>query len=167
MNMTITRLGPNDAARAQVSCALFGNMKDAMPNLMAYLSDSSCILLVAEVDGEPAGLVIGYLLKRWDSRGPMLYLYSIDVVESHRRRGLGHALIKELLRIGKEAGCESSFVFTNESNGPAMQMYRGLGGTRTNTDDVMFEWQMDHEQMHAEMTSESPANAIPRLYHIR
>ena len=48
--------------------------------------------------------------------------------------------------IGQEAGCGSSLVLTNESNMPAMQMYRALGGRRINPDDVMFKWQMDHEK---------------------
>lgn len=146
MNLTIARLGPEDAARAQANCALFWDMNDASANLAAYLADPSCILLVAEVDGEPAGQIVGHILKRWDSKSPMLFLFSIDVVESHRRKGLARGLIKEFLRIGAEAGCGTSFVFTNESNSPAMEMYQALGGTRTNPDDVTFGWKLDREQ---------------------
>ena len=146
MNLTIARLGPEDAARAQANCALFWNMNDASANLAAYLADPNCILLVAEVDGEPAGQIVGHILKRWDSKSPMLFLFSIDVVESHRRKGLARGLIKEFLRIGGEAGCGTSFVFANESNSAAMEMYQALGGIRANPDDVMFEWKLGHEQ---------------------
>jgi ribosomal protein S18 acetylase RimI-like enzyme len=146
MNLTIKRLGPDDAGRAEVNCALFWDMTDASVNLAGYLADPGCILLVAEVDGEPAGQIVGHILKRWDSKSPMLFLFSIDVVEAHRRKGVARGLMEEFLRIGKEVGCGSSFVFTNESNTPAMQMYKALGGTRTHPDDVMFEWEMDHEQ---------------------
>ena len=157
--MKISRLGPQDVERAQVNCALFWNMTHAAMNLTSYLADPNCILLVAQVDGEPAGQIVGHILKRWDSKKSMLFLYSIDVVESQRRKGIARGLMEEFLRIGREAGCGSSFVFTNESNTPAMQMYHNLGGARTNQDDVMFEWKIDHQQIHGEATSKSPRSA--------
>ncbi len=141
MKITITRLGPEDAETARANCALFWDMSSSEENLVVYLADPNCILLVAEVDGEPAGQVVGHILKRWDSKKPMLFLFSIDVVESQRRKGVARKLIQEFQKRGKEAGCGSSFVFTNESNKPAMQMYQTLGGVRTNPDDVMFEWE--------------------------
>ena len=106
-------------------------------------ADPSCILLVAELDGEPVGQIVGHILKRWDSKGPMLFLFSIDVVEPQRRKGVARELIREFHRVGREAGCATSFVFTNEANTPAMQLYQALGGSRTNPDDVMFEWELD------------------------
>ncbi len=145
MNLTIRRLGPEDAACAQTNCTLFWDMGSADRNLVDFLADPNCILLVGEIDGEPAGQIVGHILKRWDSKRPMLFLYSIDVAESHRRRSLARGLIEEFLRIGRKAGCKSSFVFTNSSNAPAMHMYEALGGTRTHPDDVMFEWKLDHE----------------------
>lgn len=145
MNLTIRRLGPEDAVHAQTNCTLFWDMGSADKNLDCFLSDPNCILLVGEIDGEPAGQIVGHILKRWDSKSPMLFLFSIDVVESQRRRSVARGLIEEFLRMGRKAGCRSSFVFANESNAPAMHMYQALGGTRTNTDDVMFEWKLDHE----------------------
>ena len=146
MNLTVARLGPHGAERAHANCALFWDVSAASGNLTAYLADRNCILLVAEVERDPAGQILGYILKRWDSGRPMLFLYSIEVVESYRRKGVARELVREFQRIGTEAGCGGSFVLTNESNAPAMQMYRALGGTRTNPDDVMFEWQMGREQ---------------------
>ena len=142
MNLTIRRLGPEDAASAQCNCALFWNMGKAERNLADFLADPNCILLVGEIDGEPAGQIVGHILKRWDSKSPMFFLYSIDVAESHRRKSVARGLIEEFLLIGEKAGCRSSFVFTNESNSPAMNMYQALGGTRTHPDDVMFEWKL-------------------------
>lgn len=121
-------------------------MKDASANLAAYLSDPNCILLVGDVDGEPAGQIVGHILKRWDARRPMLFLYSIDIVATYRRKGIARRLLDEFLRLGKEAGCDSAFVLTNASNTPAMRLFEALGGTRSNPDDAMFEWQIAHEQ---------------------
>ena len=141
MNITVVRLGLEDAEDAHANCALFWDMSASTENLAAYLADPNCILLVAEVDGEPVGQIVGHVLKRLDSKNPMLFLFSIDVVESQRRKSVARRLIQEFRKIGKEAGCDSSFVFTNESNTPAMQMYQALDGVRTNPDDVMFKWE--------------------------
>lgn len=143
--MTIRRLGPEDAVCAQSNCALFWDMGSADRNFVDFLADPNCILLVGEIDGEPAGQIVGHILKRWDSKSPMLFLYSIDVAEQYRRRNLARGLIEEFHRIGRKTGCKSSFVFTNSSNAPAMHMYQALGGSRAHPDDVMFEWKLDQE----------------------
>jgi len=116
-------------------------MGAAGPNLAALLADPDCILIAAESDGEPVGQVVGHVLRRWDSGPPMLLLYSIDVVAAHRREGIGGRLVTELRRVGRERGCGSTFLVTNESNAPAMALYRALGGTRPHTDDVLFVWE--------------------------
>lgn len=139
--LEIFQLGPEDATRAQANCALFWDMSAADDNLNAYLKDPNCLLLVAEIDGEPVGQIVGYLLQRWDSKRPKLFLYSIDVVASHRRQGIARRLLEALLRIGEDAGSGSVFVITSESNTAAMHLYPVLGGTRINPDDVMFEWE--------------------------
>ncbi|MBN1550207.1 GNAT family N-acetyltransferase [bacterium] len=141
-NLTIKRMGPEDLEQARDNCTLFWKMNHAIANLKAFLADPGCILLTAEIDGNPAGQVTGYILRRWDSKKPKLFLYSIDVLESHRRKGVARQLITEFRRIGKEAGCGAAFVFTNASNIPAMLLYQYSGGVRTYSDDVMFEWSL-------------------------
>jgi ribosomal protein S18 acetylase RimI-like enzyme len=141
MSVSVSRLGPDDLERARANCEMFWDMSRAPKNLPEFLADPDCILLVAEVDGEPAGQIIGYILKRWDSKKPMLFLYSIDVVEHYRRKGVASKLIEEFRGIGGRSGCGTTFVFTSESNAPAMSLYKALGGTRINPDDVMFEWE--------------------------
>ena len=123
------------------NCTLFWDMHGARDNLAAFLADPNCILLAADVAGKPVGQVTGHILRRWDSKPPMLFLFSIDVLEAHRQKGVARKMIQLFHRIGKEAGCGGSFVFTNASNTPAMALYQSLGGKRTNPDDVMFEWE--------------------------
>ncbi|HKC63312.1 MAG TPA: GNAT family N-acetyltransferase, partial [Pyrinomonadaceae bacterium] len=67
-----------------------------------------------------------------------MFLYEIEVAASHQRRGIARALIKELEHICKDGAFKSMFVFTNESNFPAMELYAATGAKRENTDDVMF-----------------------------
>ena len=140
MNLTITRLGPEDLNRAAANCALFWDMFDFPQRLEEFLRDKSNILLVAEVDGKPVGQVLGYILKRWDAKPSKLFLYSIDVLESHRLRGIGRNLIDRFRQIGRECGCTITFVITNESNLPAMGLYQTTGAKRNDLDDVVLEW---------------------------
>lgn len=140
MSLTISRLREQDLDRAAENCALSWKMPTSPANLRHFLADNRNILVVAEVDGEPVGQVLGYILQGWDARAPMLFLYSIDVVESHRRQGIGRHLIERFREIGRESGCGETFVFTDVSNQSAMKLYENLGGIPTNPDRVMFEW---------------------------
>ena len=140
MNLAITRLKPKDLDRAAANCALFWDMSDSPQRLGEFLSDESNILLVAEVDGKPVGQALGYILRRWDVTPSKLFLYSIDVLESHRQRGIGRKLIDRFRQIGRECGCTVTFVITSESNLPAMQLYQATGARRNNLDNVVFEW---------------------------
>lgn len=140
--VSIARLDAEDLGKAEKNCRLFWRMAGESTHLKAFLEDPQCIMLAAEVDGEHAGQIVGYILRRWDRKPPMLFLYSIDVTERFRRRGVARRLIHEFLRLGKEQGCGTSFVMTNEGNIPAMELYRSAVGIRANQDDVLFQWKI-------------------------
>jgi ribosomal protein S18 acetylase RimI-like enzyme len=112
--------------------ALFDEPSQAEP-VRAFLADPRNYLLIAYVEGVPAGFIAGHALE--------LFLYEAGVDEAYRGRGIGTALVKELARIGREAGCCEMFVLTNESNAPAMRMYASAGGHWSDERDIaMFEW---------------------------
>jgi ribosomal protein S18 acetylase RimI-like enzyme len=139
--LSIARLTPDEWQKAQASIELFWDVAPNQETIVKFLSNSQHILLSAELDNLPVGQVIAYILDRWDKNESMLFLYSIDVAETHQRRGIGKALIAAVRKIGQAQGCSEAFVFTNESNLPAMQLYQSTGGKRSNPDDVvMFEY---------------------------
>lgn len=140
MGIVWWRLGPGDETRALEHCSRFWSMKCGLDDLRAFLGDPSSILVVAEVDGRPAGQIFGYLLKRWDSQGPMLFVYSIDVAEPYRRRGIARRLFEKAREIGRAAGSCRTFLVTQEDNAAAMATYEALGGRRPHPDDVVFVW---------------------------
>ena len=118
-------------------------MKGGEANLMRFLEDPCCLLLVATFNGEPAGQILGYLLKRWDFASPMLFLYSIDVAEKYRRQGIALKLVEEFNRLGREEGCSETFVLADDTNPPAMSLYHSAKGIRVFPDQVMFIWNHD------------------------
>jgi ribosomal protein S18 acetylase RimI-like enzyme len=102
------------------------------------LADARTLLLVA-FDGEsPVGFVLAHdLPRRWGDRSK-LFVYEVDVVESHQRRGIGKALLARLAELARERGIRIGFVLTDEDNGPANALYRSAGGTSSR--DVMWEF---------------------------
>jgi hypothetical protein len=51
-------------------------------------------------------------------------------------------LIEELARLGRERGCVSIWVLTDEANTPAMRMYEAAGGRWEGSYQVMFEYDL-------------------------
>ena len=137
----IMRLTTDEWEKAQASITLFWDTAPSQETIVKFLSNSQNILLSAELDNSLVGQLIGYILDRWDKDEPMLFLYSIDVVETYQRQGVGTALIETAKKLGRTQSCSEAFVFTNASNVAAMQLYQSTGGKRSNPDDVvMFDY---------------------------
>jgi ribosomal protein S18 acetylase RimI-like enzyme len=138
--VTIQRLGRDDAAELERFASAF----DGPPvgaQTRAFLEDPRHHLLVAEVDGEPAGFVSAVEIFHPD-KPPELFLNELGVVEHLRRRGAATALIDALTMLGREIGAASIWVLTDEANDPAMRTYRGTGGVRSGGHQVMFEYDL-------------------------
>ena len=111
--------------------------------LEEFLSDNARYLLLALERGHVVGSLNGYALRHPDRREPAFLLYEIDVREECRNRGIGKALVNRFVTEAQSAGAFEVWVVTNQSNGPAMAMYRRCGLTRPNPDDVMLEITFD------------------------
>ena len=95
-------------------------------------------LLVVAFDGEhPAGFALAHVLPRRHGERAKLFVYEIDVAESHRRRGIASALLAQLAELARECGIRTGFVLAEPDNGPANALYRSAGGA---TDSVKVEW---------------------------
>ncbi|HEX3808000.1 MAG TPA: GNAT family N-acetyltransferase [Gaiellaceae bacterium] len=91
---------------------------------------------MAAFDGdEPVGFVFGYDLPRRHGAPSILFVYELEIVESHRRRGIASALMRELRRV---SGTAEAFVLTEPENDAANALYESLGGTRIET--VMWDF---------------------------
>jgi aminoglycoside 3-N-acetyltransferase I len=103
----------------------------------ALLADPRTLMLVA-FDGErPVGLVLAHVLPRRHGDRGKLFVYEVDVAESHRRRGIASALLARLGELARERGIPSGFVLTEPDNGPANALYRDAGGA---TEAVVVQW---------------------------
>jgi ribosomal protein S18 acetylase RimI-like enzyme len=131
--IAIRLLAPGDEG---VVHALAGHAGGGDPE--ALLADPRTLLLVA-FDGErPVGLVLAHELPRRHGDRSKLFVYEVDVVESHQRRGIGKALLDRLAELGRERGIRVGFVLTDEDNVAANALYRSAGGASSR--DVMWEF---------------------------
>ncbi len=71
--------------------------------LARFLVDNSHYLIVATADGGVVDFVLAYRLARID-RDQAVYLHEIDVLPAYRRRGIGTALMEEMLRLCRAEG---------------------------------------------------------------
>ncbi len=104
----------------------------------AFLSEPDLVNVVALDAGQVVGFVYGYVLRRFEAVS--FFIYSVDVVESHQRRGIAKAMLAALSDLGKAGRWDEMFVFTNASNPAGMALYASAGGVRPNPDDVMFDF---------------------------
>jgi len=110
-----------------------------------FLEDERHHLLLGYVDDRPAGFLSAVEVFHPDKRGE-LFLNEVGVMEGVRRRGVARALVDELKRIGRERGCVSIWVLTDEGNEAAMRLYRSTGGVWNGDPVVMFEYALAERQ---------------------
>jgi ribosomal protein S18 acetylase RimI-like enzyme len=106
-----------------------------------FLNDDRHHLVLGYVDDRPAGFASAVEVFHPDKRCE-LFLIEIAVIEGIRHRGVGRALIHELKRLGRERGCVSMWVLTDEDNASAMGLYRSTGGHWDGNPSVMFEYDL-------------------------
>jgi GNAT superfamily N-acetyltransferase len=102
------------------------------------------LTLMAEWSGEPAGFALYFFgFSTWTG-GPTLFLEDLFVRETHRKRGIGIALMKRLAREAVERGCKRFVWQVLDWNEPAIAFYEGLGAK------VLREWltvRLDGEEL--------------------
>jgi GNAT superfamily N-acetyltransferase len=118
-----------------------GHLFDAFPLPQAtarFLADERHHLLIAYVDGVPAGMVTGVEMTHPD-KGTEMFLYELAVDEPFRRQGVGQALASELAALAAERGCYGMWVLTDEDNMAAQATYSRAGAALDGA-QVMFAW---------------------------
>jgi len=106
----------------------------------ALLADPRSLMLVA-FDGErPVGFVLAHELLRRHGDRSKLFVYEVDVAESHQRRGIGAALLARLAELARECGIRVGFVLTDEDDVPANALYRSAGATTRTVVECEFSY---------------------------
>ena len=135
--LTLRRAGPADLAGVlHIDSTVFAlDPTDNTRWLEPLLAAESADVVLAELDGEPAGTA--YTLRSDGAGGPALYLAGVAVLATARRRGVGAAISSWLLERGFAAGAELAHL--NPDTDEAARLYGRLGFTETPGLDVYVE----------------------------
>jgi ribosomal-protein-alanine acetyltransferase len=93
---------------------------------IAYLlTDYNSIGLIAKINGEIVGFVIG---KVYVERNSLTgHILTIDVSPSHRRKGIAQGLLQEIERIFREKNAKTCYLEVREDNIAALNLYCKFG----------------------------------------
>lgn len=139
--MDVRRLGPGDEA---VALALFETLVEVfeeadgegLPRREPLGHDEVRSLLqrldfwaLAATEGDVVvGGLTAHTLPMTRSRSRELFIYDLAVRSDRQRRGVGRALVTELLSLARAAGIETTFVAADGEDAHALDFYRALGG---------------------------------------
>jgi ribosomal protein S18 acetylase RimI-like enzyme len=68
-------------------------------------------------------------------KAPQLWINEVAVAVTHRRRGLGKAVLRSLIEVGRANRCTVAWVLTDRTNTAAMALYSSVGGTEGADDE--------------------------------
>ena len=135
--IAVRRLGPGDEREVERYAAAFDD-PIREDSVRRFLGDDRHHLLVVDVGDAPAGFVSATEILHPD-KPPELFLNELAVDEPFRRRGAARALMEELRSLGRELGCSTIWVLTDEANAAAVATYRAAGGVWNGEHSIMFE----------------------------
>jgi ribosomal protein S18 acetylase RimI-like enzyme len=93
-----------------------------------FLEDPRHHIAVAIDDGLVVGFASGVHYIHPDKPAE-LWINEVAIAPTHRRRGLGKAVVRALLEVGRAHKCKVAWVLTDRSNVAAMALYSSVGGT--------------------------------------
>jgi ribosomal protein S18 acetylase RimI-like enzyme len=92
-----------------------------------FLADPRHHIVVAIDDETVVGFVSAVHYVHPDKPAE-LWINEIGLAPTHRRRGLGKALLRRMLDVGREKNCKAAWVLTDRGNAAAMALYVSSGG---------------------------------------
>ncbi len=135
-------LGSSDEALA--NRAMHEVLEETGDIAEGWLADARVHLAVVVVEGAPVGVAYGHTLPLPDGRVEML-LYSLDVLEAHRHRGYGRALVEAFLERTRSLGFDELWVLTDPENEAGNATYRSVGPPSEREVSVMYVWSTQPE----------------------
>lgn len=93
---------------------------------IAYLlTDYNSVSLIAEVDCEIVGFIIGKM--HIDGKSTIGHILTIDVSPKHRRRGIGLRLLEDIEKVFRCKGVKVCCLEVREDNVAALSLYQKFG----------------------------------------
>jgi len=133
----VRRLTRDDTARFRELNAVFGEAFEdpgtygGEPPSDEYfrglLAKDHIIALVALVNDEVVGGLVGYVLDKFERARREVYIYDLAILEPCRRQGIATSLIEHLRDIASTLGAWVIYVQADYGDEPAIALYTRLG----------------------------------------
>ena len=113
-----------DRAGVETHALINAIAADVDPGVLAFLAelglerDADATVVVGWLDGRPVTTAMGF------RTGSVVGVYSVATVPQARRRGLGAAMTREILRAGLRTGCDTAVLQSSEMG---LGLYESLG----------------------------------------
>ena len=117
----------DDAVLMHVAPEVFDNPVNAELT-REFLEDPRHHIAVAIDHGLVVGFASGVHYIHPD-KPPELWINEVGIAPTHRRRGLGKALMNALFEVARAHKCSSAWVLTYRTNDAAVALYSSVGGT--------------------------------------
>ena len=113
--------------RSRVSLTIGGRSIAGITQNTVFGDSPKAFSLVAEWNGEPCGFALYFFNFSTFVGKHGVYLEDLFVLESHRGKGIGKALLTRLARIAKENDCGRLEWSVLDWNAPSIAFYKSLG----------------------------------------
>jgi len=108
---------------------------------LEFLEDPRHHIVIAIADGMIVGFASAFHYIHPD-KPTELWINEVGVAPSHQKQGIAKAILKELLQLGRELGCNNAWVLTNRNNKAANHLYSSVGGQISEEEMVMYEFKI-------------------------
>jgi ribosomal protein S18 acetylase RimI-like enzyme len=110
-----------------------------------FLADPRHHIVVAVSEGAVIGFASAVHYIHPD-KPTELWINEVGVAPAHQGKGIGKAIMNELLSLGKKLGCVNAWVLTDRNNEAANKLYKSTGGQIADGDTVMYEFEVIKKQ---------------------
>lgn len=134
MGILIQHLGPDDVAAAEYileNLMEAGAERPSRERLLRLLGDRRTYLCAAVEGDEVIGYALAYRFPSMYGDGDLAYLYDIEVVEAHRRKGAGRLLMEAIKDLLRADGADELWLGTATDNDEAQALFAATGGQRS------------------------------------
>ena len=126
MRVEIRRLRAGDErVLERVADEVFDEPIDSA-RLQAYLAEPGHYMIVAIADGVVVGQCAA-VMHRHPDKATELYIDEVGVTPAMQRQGIARQMLNAMYALGRELGCEETWVGTENDNAAANGLYRSYG----------------------------------------
>jgi len=110
-------------------------------SLKAFLDCPRHIMVLAVDENEVVGMASGVEYFHPDKQ-TQLWINEVGVTPAKRNRGIGRALVKDLIAIAKQKGCKYSWLGTDIDNHAAQKCFDSIPSANEPDQFLLYEWNL-------------------------